>query len=633
MTSQRPTTEGDRLVTGISKVLWCVPDGGRYTFAPARIKDVMADQSTDRLCWFDELFHGGILIPHGNNKRAVTMLITGPPGTGKSTLAMELCVRLALNRETNVVGNKTLYVASEAYPPWMIENARSFGWLAGSRSTPLFEVGPAPKHAPIGICTLSQVEAGHGFFFEELRDIFGLRKGDARSQGPPEYDVFDLAVIDSLNTVKTEKAQEFEKFHDKLVESGPRLIVFVLDSSPIHRVAETWEFASDIVLRLDKESCSGYMIRTIEVVKARYQSHVWGKHQLKIYESQQMVERLAEVPKLEVQEQRVRAHPYRSEGGIFIFPSIHYILSRYKRLPPPTLRSQIDTVPTPLSSLNGLLDGGIPFGRTTALVGDRGAHKSHLGYVQTLHNILSMDGKSLIISLRDDEVMTIRALSGILPQHWPDQKVTIDDLLKQGKLEIAYYMPGYITPDEFFHRMLLSIYRMREDNDTCPITLLFNSLDQIASRFPLCAQEKVFIPGIIQTLAAIGVTSVFVGADTDEPDEALRNLLSMAELIISVKRQRSFQKDRFIGMLPNASKDSVRKDGTREAELLPDTFLTTELTVVRYAGGKAAGSQGLLEFVAQNSALCRVLSPGLQFIPYLKLPAQQGDAVAQTAGQ
>lgn len=42
-----------------------------------------------------------------------------------------------------------------------------------------------------------------------------------------------------------------------------------------------------------------------------------------------------------------------------------------------------------------------------------------------------------------------------------------------------------------FHRMLLfSIYRVRNsDEEKHDIVLIFNSLDQIASQFPLCARE------------------------------------------------------------------------------------------------------------------------------------------------
>ncbi len=68
---------------------------------------------------------------------------------------------------------------------------------------------------------------------------------------------------------------------------------------------------------------------------------------------------------------------------------------------------------------------------------------------------------------------------------------SIDTYIKKGKLEILFYPPGYITPEEFFHKMFISIQRLKLSQKG--ITLLFNSLDQLGSRFPLCAEETIFI--------------------------------------------------------------------------------------------------------------------------------------------
>ena len=85
-------------------------------------------------------------------------------------------------------------------------------------------------------------------------------------------------------------------------------------------------YACDIVIRLDYTSVRDYYLRTIEIVKARYQGHVLGKHQVKIYERPTLPSESDPHRDAKLR----RYHPYRQEGGIFIYPSIHYYLSNYK---------------------------------------------------------------------------------------------------------------------------------------------------------------------------------------------------------------------------------------------------------------------------------------------------------------
>src|SRR5205085_8170127 len=107
------------------------------------------------------------------------------------------------------------------------------------------------------------------------------------------------------------------------------------------------------------------------------------KHQLKIYEPNKAVGPPTNEEEISG---RVRAHPYREEGGLFIFPSIHVVLSKYKNKGPTTKAAP---VPSPIASLNDLLKGGFPRGRCVGLIGDRGAHKSHLGYLQVLSGVMN----------------------------------------------------------------------------------------------------------------------------------------------------------------------------------------------------------------------------------------------------
>jgi hypothetical protein len=304
--------------------------------------------------------------------------------------------------------------------------------------------------------------------------------------------------------------------------------------SPTEHGAQFWEFYCDLVIRLDRTHpatmAEGYMLRTLEIIKARYQHHAWGPHQLKIYERNDPEQKDPSVNSETPNQKRQRlerAHPFRKDGGIFIYPSIHYLVSTYKRTHP---GEEPNCVDTPIRGFNSLLPdlknddfpGGIPEGRCTALLGVRGGHKSYVGFMHVVHRVLNRGEAGLIVSLRDDVGVTTSSIDRILSE-WRDdpnqvepnphkdaaqlpewmhrsrQEIWEDDFRK--RLDIMYFPPGNITAEEFIHRLLLSILRLKSEKSVAKnsmgenaVTLLFNSLDQLEPRFPLCARERIFLP-------------------------------------------------------------------------------------------------------------------------------------------
>jgi hypothetical protein len=385
------------------------------------------------------------------------------------------------------------------------------------------------------------------------------------------------------------------------------------------------------------------MQRTIEVVKARNQAHVWGPQLLKIYAKGP--DRLAiddaavEVDRHKRLIEARRRHPYRSEGGIFIYPSIHYYLSVYKRQIPSTVPKEPET---PLPELNATINGGFPSGRCTAFIGVRGGHKSHLGYYHLLWRVLVKGEKALVVSLRDDEGMARKTMSKILRQQFsesrelrdhlptdaqlepyrPDPALRAEELSREdlvirkleidGDLEVLYYPPGYISPEEFFHRMFISIRQFKQPRNgrAAPkhITVLFNSLDQLSARFPLCAKESIFVPGLIDMLTAESITSIFVAVtEPGQPPEQY-GLLPMADLILSFSHRR----------FPRSNWERLYETKTRTPQSKhPDSredpkVQVVVLGVVRVPAGQAAGARGILELINEGDPRPNV-SSGLHF--------------------
>ena len=660
----------ERIKSGVSQAYWC---DTRNTLARFEEATLLFDSPERQpLSWFDKMFEGGILLPRGDSEivNPITMLVSGPPGCGKTTLISELCYRLAVNAQGNPRPLSTLYISTDSETDRLIDNTVDLGWSRAKEFFIPFDLKDkrpklgADQKALIAVWGrekfLKKVEEKDllssiidnavtsldswvtkmhpNDFLNRLKYKFkssSIESATAGKDGKKDDQQYipDILVVDSLNILDPENQTRFFQSFVKACKAT-RLVIFMLNTGAENQEHKLWEYFSDNVVQLDHYYTHDYYVRTIEVVKARYQSHKWGKHQLKIYPNPSVLELPDEKDRTAVHNYNTimrRAHPYRTTGGVFIFPSIHSYLSVYKRKTLSEEPSRDETYP---KKLNQVFQ--IPKGRCTAFIGERGGHKSHLGYLHLLNRLINHPHEScLVISLRDDEATAKKTLQSICEQEFKYTQEGLDRFEEDGHLEVLYFPPGYITPEEFFHRVFISVHRLQRQGS--PLTVLFNSLDQISARFPLCAKQEIFIPGIIQTLTGEGATSICVAVD--EPGQPVQQygLLPMADLIVSFSMRRFKAQDYYshvgIGWQMEFKEDHDLRDkfmvlqeaASKNTEINHEAVV---LQVVRFSGGERAGKRGMLELIKKDD-LPRFPYPkaGLHFTP-LSEELNQGEILS-----
>jgi KaiC/GvpD/RAD55 family RecA-like ATPase len=601
--------------TDVSKVYW-----NRKNAAGKDIPDVaklcIGVEDPRDVSWFDELFLKGIKVFEAaddqQQQHPVTLLLKGPPGDGKTTLALELCYRLAKS-DSHITST---YLSLESEGDQIINNLTKYGWKNEKNINTIGKISPETdeKNSVLNVCgseytrewseKLSQDQivkmsnlinipleivmklCSMPYTESMKKEIEGaIHKKALKSHGF-SGEGSDILVIDSLNIIpiksRTNAFMEFLKIAKKK-ESAVKLIIFILDGNPENDCNPFWEYMCDTIIEMNHHNENDYLIKTIEVVKSRFQKHLLGKHQIKIYDLPNLPEKA-----------HVRPHPCIKEGGIFIFPSVHFYLSRYNKFAQEGTLEYDSTFPKNFNEfLTVQSKGGFPKGRCTALIGCRGGHKSHLAYLHILARLTGRfigggaadanNNTALIISLRDDDTMISSTLDGILENEVaPRGRWTTQQLINENRLEILFYPPGYISPEEFIHRIFVSIHKLKEGNKD--VTVLFNSLDQLAARFPLCTKFDMFIPSIVQILIGEAITSIFVAVDEKDQPVEQYGLLPMADLILSFYKYK----------ISDSDYHEITK---KEKEDRRDEII---ITVERFAGGRRAGAKGLLELANKD---------------------------------
>lgn len=436
---------------------------------------------------------GGIVIP--DDPAGVSVLIKGPAGAGKSTLALLMATRCAQD------GGASFYCTLEQSPYSLKRLANSLnvdenGWRWMEEDAKIPEKGKA-----IGTLYLSSLRSlRRGAEFEDYRSLLTEQaKSNFDGYGT---DKVSILVIDSLNVFGRGQIdrQELETLKGSLAAKN-RILIFVGQSEEKFSV---WDRLVDMVIELGSRPALGdYFLRAITIAKARFQNHILGSHIVKI-KGKGLPGENVDAP----------AKGEESEIGFFIYPSLHYHLSvaierrRRREVKQETpVKRDSSLLETGFGALDRALDGGVKRGTMTAI-------SSNLSYVARgiglsfLAKGVECGERSLYLSLQDDPD-SIRKLP-------VDEKIA--DFVRSKDFVIKSFRPGFISAEEFVDKIINEI--LDKNRNVKFQRVLFDNVSQIGLRFPLLEGAPVFLPTLMDIFKLYDMTALFLSTTISSSDLA-----------------------------------------------------------------------------------------------------------------
>jgi len=362
-----------------------------------------------------------------------------------------------------------------------------------------------------------------------------------------------MVVIDSLNVFGDKELDREEIFAlaDLFVRHG---VIGILvaeeefgkrEQEPLDRFHPA-EYVADVVIYLSTRREDGYLIRTIEITKSRYQAQVLGEHPYKILRKQEDASH---------KRKRRKAGDRHVDVGFRIYPSLHRQLSK-NILPKPwpgglSFGSREIDARLPAAWRTKTNEGPYRTQAPTILVtGEHGTFRSTLAMNFLLAGIGQGDN-GLLLSLQEPvapELMSIlvfeenkntwrKLIGGRRQDPAPLLRGKIQSTVwKRGKLQIRVlsFRPGFLLPEEFLETAIEQI-KLLTANET-GLRIVLDDTSEIPSRFPLLAKTRtagrMFLPTLVDVVKGLGPIPLLVTALAAEAAKPESSLKPIADLIM-----------------------------------------------------------------------------------------------------
>ena len=343
----------------------------------------------------DDLLFGG--IPRGN-----VVIVTGSPGTGKTTLGLEFVYRGA--RE---FGEPGIIVTFEVSAEKLVRDAAQFGW----------DLRELERQGRLKI-----VSTTRRVFQQEVMEPESLLLSEAVKMGARRIFIDGLAGL-----ARNGNADPRELFRSLVnaLHSGSVTAMFALDA-PADRAAVgamPEDFIADTIIRLGLEPVRRAVVRSIEVVKSRGHDYLLGSHSFRVVNGR----------------------------GLEVY--------RRAQVPHDTGRDQAGTtevaarVPTGVDGLDQLLNGGYFVGSTTLVAGVSGVGKTVMGLQFLAEGARRSEERGLMVTLDEPGAQMIRNAATI--------GIDLRHEIERGLIDVWYQSPQEMEVDRHFAELERRVERLK----------------------------------------------------------------------------------------------------------------------------------------------------------------------------
>ncbi len=403
----------------------------------------------------------GIVLPDEDEHETGSgnIVITGPPGSAKSTLAIQFAVACTHKHNNQAF---PAYVSLENSPEEILEKAREFGWgdvcrvvhsmqtereeltdalhrvltqpacedcpiqsgkndkyeycqtHAGNLETPLGQLEGRVLLASLSPRPLAGREISENVFWERYQQLERLLVAAATlrevaKKKEPTLDfrrILPVVVLDSLNMLamrqlgRNEIATLFQLFRQHQTVG-----IFVVESTLDTPFDST---LADVVISLDMPDDDRYFVRRLKVVKSRYRQQVYGWHPLRMLRLQN---KHATTPPILSRGDPAKPEVARPRCGVVPYPSLHYVILRSGEYLVPEKEDNRWTKPDEttgetwgVSALSYVLPSGLRNGSVFVVEGPRGTRQMNLA-MTFLAKGLAKNQSVLLIRLHDSPLL------------------------------------------------------------------------------------------------------------------------------------------------------------------------------------------------------------------------------------